>query len=163
MLVGFACIELFEEHADLACLRAGEPFEDGEGIAPAAACGVRPAVGAQRCAELGQGDPFAVPVAGLPHDRQGLAAIADGLPESSHAPVCGAKCVEGIDFAVPVAYLAVDRQCLAARGDGLLEPAEVHVSPGAGVQREALTPAVTEFAEDGQCLVAVADGFLGSP
>ena len=38
MLVGFACIELFEEHAGLGCLGAGEPFEDGEGIAPASAC-----------------------------------------------------------------------------------------------------------------------------
>ena len=91
MLVGLACIELFEEHADLACLGAGEPFEDGEGIAPAAACGRRPALGAQRCAELRQGDPFAVPVAGLLHDRKGLAAIADGLPESSHAPVCSTE------------------------------------------------------------------------
>ena len=43
MLVGFACIEFFEEHADLGCLGAGEPFEDGEGIVPAAACGVGPA------------------------------------------------------------------------------------------------------------------------
>ena len=122
MPVCLACIELFEEHAGLACLRAGEPFEDGEGIAPAAARGGRAALGAQRCAELGQCDPFAVPVAGLPRDRQGLAAVADGLTESSHAPAGGTKCVEGVGFAVPVAYLAVDRQCLAAGGDGLLEP-----------------------------------------
>lgn len=91
MLAGLACIEYFEEHADLGCFGAGERFEDGDGIAPAAACGVGLAVGAQRRAELGQGDPFAVPVAGLPDDRKGLAAIADGVLELSQAPVGGAK------------------------------------------------------------------------
>lgn len=48
MLVSLACIEHFEEHADLGCLGAGERFEDGDGSTPAAACGVGPAVGTQR-------------------------------------------------------------------------------------------------------------------
>jgi hypothetical protein len=32
VLVGSNCVELFEEHTDLACLGAGESFEDGECI-----------------------------------------------------------------------------------------------------------------------------------
>jgi len=48
MLAGFACIELFEEHAGLGCLGTGEPFEDDDGITPAAAREVGPAAGAQR-------------------------------------------------------------------------------------------------------------------
>jgi hypothetical protein len=46
MPANFTCIELVEEHASLGRPGAGKPFEDSDGIAPAAACGIRLAVGA---------------------------------------------------------------------------------------------------------------------
>jgi hypothetical protein len=65
-------------------------------------------------AEVSQGLALAVPVAGLPPDRQCFLVVAGGLLEPPQLPVDLAEVVQGLALAVPVAGLPEDRQRLLA-------------------------------------------------